>query len=178
MVGKCSMSNACLWLKGAVCAVLKGIFAIWTGGKDTIYSMMRPKFNLEDLEREDESHQREGSEESEQERLSRNLRAVLREEMETAFVGFEEEIPRFRQSIVNATKYKDLTQASLMPNLDLKDEVEDDVTLKDDEQIGEMNEAADDVEVRNERYVEMEPGFSGTRNHAGEDIIGPCEFHH
>jgi hypothetical protein len=52
MVGKCSTSNTCLWLKGADCVVLKSSFAIWTGGKDIIYNMMRPKFNLKDFGKE------------------------------------------------------------------------------------------------------------------------------
>jgi hypothetical protein len=58
MIGKCSMSNACLWLKSAFCEVLKGSFAIWIGGKDVVYSMMRPKFAFDDLEKQDREHQR------------------------------------------------------------------------------------------------------------------------
>jgi hypothetical protein len=126
MIGKCSMSNACLWLKGAVGKVLNGSFAIWTRGRDMLYNMMRPKIDRRKLDEKDESIGKGGSEEPEQERLNRNLRALLREEMESAFVGFGEYSARYKQNIVNATDFKDLTQVLIDPHMDMKDKVKED----------------------------------------------------
>jgi hypothetical protein len=133
MIGKCSMSNACLWLKGAVCKALKGSFAIWTGGRDMLYNMMRPKIDLKKLDEEDESIERGGSIEPEQEKLNRNLRALLREEMESSFVGFGEDSPRYKQNIVNATEFKDLTQVLIDPRMDLNDKAKEDSLCSNDQ---------------------------------------------
>jgi hypothetical protein len=171
MIGKCSMSNACLWLKGAVCKVLKGSFAIWTVGRDMLYNMMRPKIDLKKLDEKDESIEREGSREPEQERLNRNLRALLRDEMESDFVGFGEDSPRYKQSIVNATSFKDLTQVLIDTHMDVREEIEEN-SLCSNDQMDKAEDAADSAEERNERSKEREPGFSGTRRPVIVEVRG------
>jgi hypothetical protein len=162
MIGKCSISNACLWLKGAVCKALKGSIAIWTGGRDMLYNMMRPKVDLKKLDEEDESIERGGSVEPEQEKLNRNLRALLREEMESSFVGFGEDSPRYKQSIVNATEFKDLTQVLIDPHMEMKDQVEEN-SLCTNDQVEEAQDAAESEEERRTRSKMREAGFSGTK---------------
>jgi hypothetical protein len=138
---------------------------------------MIPKVEMKDLDREDEGieKEKEGSVEPEQERLKRNVRALLREEMESSFISFGEDSPRYKQNIVNATDFKDLTQVLIDPKLDIKEEVEEESICKDDIQMNEMIEAADSEEKRNERSLEREPGFSGTRNPERIDVSGSEE---
>jgi hypothetical protein len=168
MIGKCSMADACLWLKGAVCKALKGSFAIWMGGREQLYNMMRPKFDLKKLDEEDENI---NSEEPEQERLNRNLRALLREEMESSFVGFGEDSPKSMQSIINATDFKDLTQVLIDPNMDSRDKVKEN-SLCSNEQVDEVEDAAQNQEERNLRSKVRETGFSGTRSPVRIEVSG------
>jgi hypothetical protein len=152
-----------------VCEVLKGSWAIWIGGKKSIYNTMRPIITLNDLEKEDEIHGEEESQEPEQDRTGRNLRILLREEMEASFIGFAEDKDNLRQAIVNSTRFKDSTEALVLPNFDRKDDLPDE-EYQYFEQIGEMIEVADD-EDRNSRQLEMDAEFSGSRNPEGEDFI-------
>jgi hypothetical protein len=94
------------------------------GGKETVYNMMRPKISLDDLEKEED---REG----------RNLRMILQEEMEASYIGYAEDNERLRQSVVNATRFKDSTEALVLPSFDLKDEATDE-DYQDEEQVREM----------------------------------------
>jgi hypothetical protein len=171
MIGKCSMSNACLWLKGAVCKALKGSFAIWTGGRKMLYNMMRPKIDLKKLIEGDESIERGGSVEPEQEKLNRNLRALLREEMESSFVGFGEDSSRYKQNIVNATEFKDLTHMLIDPRMDMNDKVEED-SLCSNDQMEEAEDAANSREERNERNKIRNTGFLGTRSAGVVEVSG------
>jgi hypothetical protein len=95
-----------------------------------LYNMMRPKVELKELDEEDRNI---NSEEPEQERLNRNLGALLREEMEASFMGFGEDNPNCRQSIVGATEFRDLAQVLVDPNMDSKEEVRDDSLLQNDQ---------------------------------------------
>jgi hypothetical protein len=49
LVGKCPTSVVNLWMKRMVCDALKGSWLIWIGGKESIYNMMRSRFNMEKL---------------------------------------------------------------------------------------------------------------------------------
>jgi hypothetical protein len=140
-------------LKRVVCEVLKGSWAIWIGGKETVYNMMRPKITLDDLEKDDALHREEGSREPEEERTIRNLRVLLQEEMKAGFVGFAEDKDNLRQTLVNATKFKDLTETFVLSNFCRKEEAADE-DYNDEDQLYEMIQVADDKN-RNERQLEM-----------------------
>jgi hypothetical protein len=124
MIGKCTGSNINLWLKRIVCEVLKGICTIWIEAKEKVYNMMRPRFSLNDLEKQDNEHEEEGSIESEDDREGRNLRTVLHEEIEASFICYVEDNERLRQTVVNEARYKDLTEVPVIPNFDSKQKVE------------------------------------------------------
>jgi hypothetical protein len=133
--------------------------------------MMRPKVDLKKLDEEDESIERGCSVEPEQEKLNRNLRALPREEMESSFVGFGEDSPRYKQNIVNSTEFKDLTQVLIDPRMDMNDKVEED-SLCSDDQVEEAEDAASSREERNERSKIRSPGFSGTRSPGVVEVSG------
>jgi hypothetical protein len=125
MMGKCSNSNINIWLKGAVCKVLKGSWAIWSGGKETVYNIMRPRFHMGDLEKHDQEHKEESCTEIREESECRNIRILLHKEMEASYIRLAEDQENHEQSIVNASTFKDNTEALVLPGLDLKDEIED-----------------------------------------------------
>jgi hypothetical protein len=169
MMKKCSNFNINLWLKGAVCKILKGSWAIWIGGIETVYNIMKPRFDMKDLEKHDQKHKEEGCTETEEESECRNLRILLYEEMEASYVGFAEDKENHRQPIVNASTFKDYTEALVLPGLDLKDEIED-TDYEDADQVYETTIVADDKE-RNSRQIEMEAGFNDGRNPEEEEFI-------
>jgi hypothetical protein len=61
LIDKCPTSVTNLWMKRMVCDVLKGSWMIWIGGKESVYTMMRPRMTLEKLEKRDVKYAQEGS---------------------------------------------------------------------------------------------------------------------
>jgi hypothetical protein len=136
-------------MKRMVCDALKRSWLIWIRKKESIYSMMRPRFTMEKMKKRGIKFANEGSVETHDEKDTRNLRWILNDEMSGGLVGRADEVIRCQHMMIEGSTEKDGTLSLLHANFDSKTknkgEGREEGFIKE-EQIDDMIEVADDKE--------------------------------
>jgi hypothetical protein len=112
---------------------------------------------MEKLEKKEEKYDEEGSAEKPEDKDNRNLRRVLHEEIGDDFMGYAEDVEKFRPVIVGGTDYKDIAQALIYHNIDSKAELNEEERMEEvfDDQVDKMIIVADEKDIR-ERQREID----------------------